>query len=209
MLAESTEAISFMFKRMLLIVSIQLLFSLPALAQRSIDFGAKIGLPTSNTLKGYLTGNFGAFNRRSFDSSSPIGPTVGVSLFKNIDVRFEALYRRASYTATTQLPGSPSTSRKINGHSWEFPLLGSYRFNVPKINPYVGGGMTLGSTINTAGVTHPDGMAWILNGGFEHQFGHLSLRGEVRHTHWYDDSTPNSIFRAPQMDFLLGIALRR
>lgn len=49
--------------------------------------------------------------------------------------------------------GGPTTT---NGHSWEIPLLGKYRFKLPTVQPFVGGGVTLGSTINTQGVRQPD-----------------------------------------------------
>jgi hypothetical protein len=186
-----------------------LFFVAPVMAQRrvAIDFGAKLGVGLDQTLQENFTGPLASSTDVSFAHSPVVGPSVGVLLFDRIDVRFEALYREVSYRRRSLAPGAaPATT--TNGHSWEFPLLGNYRFNSLAVKPFVGGGATLGSTVNTTGVRRPDASAWIVNAGFQHQIGHQSLRVEFRHTHWYYSGTaPQSITRTPQVDILFGFSL--
>src|SRR2546423_4005096 len=59
-----------------------------------------------------------------------VGPSVAALLFDRVEVRFEAVHKNFKFQSHSNVPplaGSSYTST-AHGHSWAYPLLGTYRF---------------------------------------------------------------------------------
>jgi hypothetical protein len=130
-----------------------------------------------------------------------IGPMVEVHLPLGFSVEGDALYHPID-----SLP-PPATSGSHN-NSWEFPIVGKYRFSTPFVRPYLEAGPTfraLSSTLDSywsnTGIT-----AGI---GVEGKILKLHIAPEVRFVHWGNDSGNAYPFYASkrnQAQFLVGIA---
>ena len=160
-----------------------------------------------------------------------VGPTFGLQLYNRVDVRFEWVYKRFSYQLQSTVPpiaGYTSFSR-IKAHSWEYPLLATYKFGSGNVRPFAGGGMNLGGTAtssstdqNTITSTNPPvtttsqrmtsmGLptAYHIIGGLEWRFPIFSVRPELRYTRWTADTISGSFVanKPNQFEVVVGFTL--
>lgn len=110
-----------------------LLFLLPALAcGQGFSIGAKGGVPLTDIFEGPgLTGSvpfLTATQRFTF------GPAAELRLPFGLGVEVDALYKRFDQTG--------SGGQVTTGSSWEFPILGKYRFSDSLLRPYIEAGIT-------------------------------------------------------------------
>ena len=160
-----------------------------------------------------------------------IGPTFSLQLYNRVDVRFEWVYKRFSYQLQSTVPpiaGYTSFSR-IKAHSWEYPLLATYKFGSGNVRPFAGGGMNMGGTAtststdqNTITSTNPPvtttsqrmtsmGLptAYHIIGGLEWRFPIFSVRPELRYTRWTADTISGSFVanKPNQFEVVVGFTL--
>lgn len=140
-----------------------------------------------------------------------IGPTVEVHLPLGISVEADALYRMQSQPglslAITGLPSRLALPIPHDYNSWEFPVLGKYRFNAPIVKPFIAAGPSFRA------LESPLKHYWSKTGatagvGVEGKLLHLRIAPEVRYTHWGKDSGDARVFFASkrnQAEFLIGL----
>jgi hypothetical protein len=194
--------------------------------RRHISLGVKGGLPFTG---GFLVDEFDKVSYRSVScgdfSNIPctnvigtvqtytasrnylVGPLVEVHLPRNLSIEADALYHPLSLAAQPdprllQLPSIKTFS------SWEFPIVGKYKFRAPFARPYLEAGPTFraGSSqyhhyLASAGVTA--GL------GVEASVWRVHIAPEVRFVHWGHDASnaaPFYLSKRNQAQFLLGLS---
>jgi len=197
-----------------------------------VDFGVRGGALLGQPLQSNpYSGQHPFPPTYSFDNVyGTLGPTVGLKLYSRLDIRFEAVYKRFGYQWRTPPASGLSVYSTAQGHSWEYPLLATYRFGSGKVRPFLGGGLNLGGTAKgtstdqftdaTSGLpvvttlesqtTHGLPMAYHIVGGVEWRFTRLSIRPELRYTRWNPDTTSGSIVsnRRNQFEPVFGITFQ-
>jgi Outer membrane protein beta-barrel domain len=142
-----------------------------------------------------------------------IGPSVEVHLPLSLSLEADALYAPVSLA----LPGLPSLAGFLLGepslptigtfNSWQFPVMGKYKFHTPFLRPYLDAGPTFRTVpavfnqyLSHAGVTAGVGAeaaAW-----------KLRIAPEVRFVHWSSDASNTPSFyasRRNQAQFVVGL----
>ena len=136
-----------------------------------------------------------------------VGPLVEVHLPLDLSIEADALYHPVSLAAPPdlRLPQLPSIK---TFSSWEFPIVGKYKFRAPFARPYLEAGPTfragssqyhhyLASAGATAGVGI-EAIAW-----------RVHIAPEVRFVHWGHDAPDAGPFyssKRNQAQFLLGLS---
>jgi hypothetical protein len=210
--------------------------ALSAQAPVVLDFGVRGGViagqilqvnPYSGANFNYLPPNF-TFN----NAYGTVGPAISALLYDRVEVRFEAVYKRFGYQVQS-LAGSCFGScfvSTVHDHTWEYPLLATYRFGSGSTRPFLGGGLNLRANMTSADTsvyttttspgnvtiipisqtrTTPLTTAYYIAGGLEYRSSLLTIRPEVRYTRWPPDlgssadvrNTPN------QFEVLIGVSL--
>jgi hypothetical protein len=132
-----------------------------------------------------------------------------IQLSHSISIEGDALYAPVSIAALAPpllvLPSTPSIK---TFDSWQFPVLGKYKFRAPFLSPYFEAGPTfrvasspLNQYLASAGVTA--GL------GVEGSLWRIRVAPEVRFVHWGFDSPNAAPFyssRRNQAQFLLGLS---
>jgi hypothetical protein len=214
-----------------------------------IDFGVRGGLLFGQPLQanpsfpGIVVGPIGrpySPPTYTFDNVyGTVGPAVGALLYDRVEVRFESVYKRFSYVTQSTLPPAAGASQSFvstaHGHSWEYPLLATYRFGSGPLRPFLGGGLGLGGNMRSTGVgqivstiPNPSGgvtkeygipsrfgetsslaTAFYASGGVDGRTSILSIRPELRYTRWPSDvgSNPNVMNKPNQWEFLVGVSV--
>jgi hypothetical protein len=133
------------FKRVTRLASI-FAFAVPIHAQ-AIAVGAKIGAPLTNVV--HTAGDIGGRPFQTSVKRLAIGPVLDVRLPLGLALEFGAIYKRFDQQAgqyqVIAEPGIPyqvqiTTVSKM-GKSWEFPIVGQYRFPGAMIRPYLEAGL--------------------------------------------------------------------
>lgn len=181
-----------------------------------ISVGIAGGVPFTGGISDFTTSNTLSDEvSHSFSNSNEfiIGPTLEVRLPFSLAVELDALYHPIN-AATTVTVGSGSSAVTVSSSSiystWEFPVLGKYRFPLPVVSPYVEAGPSFRAKGSSIGYFSSDGFT--LGGGVELKLVRVRIAPEVRYTHWGSDSVPpiNASFFAPsqqnQAEFLVGIS---
>lgn len=193
---------------------------------RTISVGVKAGLPF---MSAFLRDEFGKVSYPSIRcgnfSGTPctditgtlemywasrnylLGPSVEIHLPLNLSVEGDALYHPLSLALfpDPSLLQSPSI-KPFN--SWEFPILGKYRFPAPFARPY----LEAGPTFRTASL--PYGRYLAKAGataglGIEALLWRIRIAPEVRFVHWGHDALDAGPFyssKRNQAQFLLGLS---
>ncbi len=185
-----------------------------------ISVGLVGGVPFTGGFDDFTTSNALSDEvSHSFSNSNEyiLGPTLEVRLPFSLAVEVDALYRPVSATTTFTAGGTAnvgSTTFQFSSSStystWEFPVLGKYRFALPVVSPYVEAGPSFRKTGSGLGWFSSSGFT--LGGGVEVKVLRLRIAPEVRYTHWGSDSPPpiNASFFAPsnqnQAEFLVGLS---
>ncbi len=161
-----------------------------------------------------------------------IGPSVEVQFFDDrFGVEFAALYRRlgTGYSFLGQLTPDPegprqSTSSRVRGNSWEFPLIGKYYFRGRNatFRPFLGTGYSLRNvwwtnSMSSVTVGQPEtattkdfhyrnginvGATAVAGFDWKPRTGRFSFQPQFRYTYW---GTPTYPHKRAQVDFMLGI----
>jgi hypothetical protein len=197
------------------IIPILLIAASAAFAQH-ISVGIVGGVPFTGGISDFTTDN-ALLNEveHSYSNSNEfiIGPMVEVRLPLSLAIEVDALYRPVS-TATNVTVGTGSSQVTVTSSStyssWEFPVLGKYRFALPIVSPYIEAGPSFRKTGSSLGYFSSNGFT--LGGGVEVKLLRLRIAPEIRYTHWGSDSVPpvNASFFAPsnqnQAEFLVGFS---
>jgi len=199
-----------------------------------VDFGVRGGALLGQPLKSNPYSGQGLFPPTyTFDNVyGTVGPTVGVKLYRRVDIRFEAVYKRFGYQWRSNVPPAAGYTvySTTQGHSWEYPLLATYHFGSGNMRPFLGGGLNLGGTTTSTlndqytyttsslpvvttlqtKTTHSLPMAYHIVGGVEWRFTKFSIRPELRYTRWTADTTSGSIVsnRPNQLEPVFGITFQ-
>lgn len=188
-----------MFRSFLLILGLSSLA--PA---QFIGAGVKVGATPTKWLE-----TTGARETVSDESGHfTVGPYVELRLPRGFAVEANALYRNFGALTLNNL-GDLATSARSDAKSWEFPILGKYRFGSGGVRPFIVAGPTfrwlgeqtvrstctgslctpnLDSTIKQEGFTSAGVAA---GGGLEFRLGFAKVSAEGRWT-WYNDNTINN-----------------
>jgi hypothetical protein len=159
------------------------------------------------------------------------GPVMDIALSRGLGIEVGAMYRRIeeqSFSATlisiVDTDEGPSANYQYNrvsavGHSWEFPVVGQYRFPLRSMRPYVEGGASFNHLDNIYGPNfnfydqaepplHSVNRKGVLvGGGVDIKLHIIHVTPGLRYTH-YVKSDPFII--APNaLDFLVGFTLKR
>jgi len=208
--------------------------TLTAQQRFAVDFGVRGGALLGQPLQSNPYSGLHAFPPSlTLDNVyGTAGPSVGVQLYGRVNVRFEAVYKRFSYQSRSSVPPAAGFSvyTKVQGHSWEYPLLATFGFGSGNVRPFLGGGMSLGgsttSTSNgqltvttssppivttdqtktTAGLP----IAYYVVGGIEWRFTKFSLSPELRYARWTADTNSNSLIanRPNQLELVFGVTFQ-
>jgi hypothetical protein len=199
-----------------------------------IDFGVRGGVLPGQPLESNLySGGHNFLPTLTVDNTygTTVGPTFVLQLMERVDIRFEWVYERFSYQLQSTVPpiAGSSSSSSVEGYSWEYPLLATYKFGTGKLRPFAGGGINLGgtttsnSTVQTTVTTAnppvttitesrtstslPD--AYHIAGGLEWRFPEFSIRPEFRYTYWSADKTSGSFVanKSHQFEVIVGFTI--
>jgi hypothetical protein len=86
--------------------------------QQRFGIGVKGTLRLTNDVEGWATSESKRYG---------VGPSVEARLWKGLGVEFDALYSRFGYRVAYGYTGGSHTEQ-VRGNTWEFPVLGKYRF---------------------------------------------------------------------------------
>jgi hypothetical protein len=184
----------------------------PALAQRpvKVEVGAYGGAPLKHTLQSSFCCTTAAafFRYETEDASYITGLSVGAVLLDRVHIAFGAMYMPVSFRSigTTCCPiAHPTTSR--HGTSWEFPLLGEYRWLSGALRPFSGGGFVIHNRISGGDHQTP---APVVTGGVEWLSHSFVIGPELRYMHYPEHRGPNASVGRPatQMQILIRIMYR-
>jgi hypothetical protein len=189
------------------------LFLLSDAFGQSFSVGVRGGVPFTGALSDLTTHGVDVISRSFSDSNQyVIGPMVELHLPFGFSVEADGLYRPLNLTTENQvvpLPTIVRTSKNIS--SWEFPILGKFRFPVvPLVRPYIDAGPSFRVTGSDLSFVSSKGIAAGL--GLELKISKLRIAPEVRYTRWGSDtklSVGNVVSVASntnQGEFLVGIS---
>jgi hypothetical protein len=192
------------------------LMNTPAVFAQHISVGVTAGVPFTGGLSDFTTPS-NVLNQVTHTYSNShqyiVGPMIEVRLPLNLAIEADALYRPIN-TATNVIATTGSSQvmfqSSVNVATWEFPVLGKYRFPFPIVKPYI----EAGPSFRKAGsdLSYISGKGFTLGGGIEVKILKLRIAPELRYTHWGSDSPPpiSSSFFAPsngnQGEFLVGFS---
>jgi hypothetical protein len=187
---------------------------IPTFAQRpvSIEVGAYGGVPLNHTLEPTFccTATAFFFRYETQNASYTTGVSAGVVLHDRIHASFSAMYMPVSFRSigTTCCPLANPVAT-THGTSWEFPVLGDYRWLSGAVRPFTGGGLVLHNRISGG---DDQGPAPVVTGGVEFLLRRsFVIRPEFRYIHYAEEFSSNSSVGRPstQIQFLIGVAYRR
>ena len=179
---------------------------------QTFSFGLKGGVPLTNGFSDFSSTGVDTITR-TFSTSKQyiIGPTVELHLPLGLSVEADALYHPLNLAVVTQVVPQPApATTSDNKGTWQFPILGKFRFPFPVVKPYVEAGPSFRAKSSD--------ISWISDRGFttgagvELKLGRVRLGPELRYTHWGSDALPKPsvLFNPPsktnQAEFLLGIS---
>lgn len=136
---------------------VMILFTLAAVPGFSADafsVGVKTGVPITDIVQ--TEGEIGGRPFHANVSRFVIGPVFDFRLPKGFGLEVGAMYKRfdqqAGQIQVTAGPGVPLQIESLpytsTGQSWEFPILGQYRFGHGTVRPYLESGVSLNSLRN-------------------------------------------------------------
>jgi hypothetical protein len=114
----------------------------------AISVGIKAGVPLTDVVQ-----TAGEIGGRPFEASRArftVGPLLQIHLPRGLGIEFGAMYKRFDQQAGQYQviadPGVPYqtvvTSYAQTGQSWEFPVVGQYRFTGERVQPYLEAGLS-------------------------------------------------------------------
>ena len=190
------------------------LLCLHLFAGDTVGFGIKGGIPLTSFFAVVNPG--GPFRFDAATRRYTLGPAFELRLPGGLGVEVDLLYKRVGYESQLTGPGGVTIS-SARGASWQFPLLGKYRFPGILIRPYVEGGICFDrftGLTHIAGLTQEDSSrsGWVIGAGLEIKAPVARLTPEMRFTRWGSDPissgsgiTSTLTTTRNQAEFLLGI----
>ncbi len=174
---------------------------------QAIGIGVKAGVPLTDVLKP------GAITQAKVDTARlTIGPVLDIRLPFGLGLETGALYKRFRQTGNTGATDQIAVNQ--TGGSWEFPILGKFRFPGVLARPYVEGGYSYNhlsgivKPFKTALTNPSDLVASISRPGFVMgvgvEIGPRKLR-LVPGLRWTRYNTREFIPSANAIDFLVGL----
>lgn len=182
-----------------------------AASGQRLSAGLKGGIPLTDVFK--ATGFIGNEPFRASTSRFTIGPMFELRLPFGLGAEFDILYKRFEQTGGAVGGGTATKT----GSSFEFPLLGKYRFKRrPLVEPYVEGGVaynrlsgvlsafrTLPSPPSSQPEESSTRRGMVLGAGIELKLLVIRVSPGLRYTHWGGkDALPAS----NAVDFLVGVS---
>jgi opacity protein-like surface antigen len=182
------------------------LLSISIAAAQNVGFGVKGGVPFGDvfTLEPF----------RPHTQRFTVGPMLDVRLPLGFGIEFDALYKRYDQTGPSIRVGSTVSK---TGSSWEFPLLGKYRFGSAFAKPYVDAGVSFNRlrdillpfrTLPTPPSEQPQGsytrVGFAVGAGIEFKLPVVRVSPSFRFSHW-----GNQRIILPStnvVDFLIGVS---
>jgi hypothetical protein len=195
--------------RSLILLSSLSLFTSACFGQHFVSFGVKGGVPVTDAFSDH-TSNAVDVITHSFSSSKNyvVGPTIELRLPLGFSVEADALYRPLDLTTDTIVLPQPAVHFSNNLSSWEFPILGKYRFlHVPLVTPYIEAGPIFRAVAAEGSYLSNQGFA--IGGGVDIKLLLLRVSPEIRYSHWGQDAA-RTFLVAPsninQAEFLIGVS---
>jgi opacity protein-like surface antigen len=202
---------------------LSVLLAFPAFAG-SISVGAKIGVPLSNFVQ--TNGDIGGRPFRADLNRFILGPTFGVQLPHGLSIEFGAIYKRfTQHAGQVEVIAEIGTPYQVQtspysktGRSWEFPLVGQYRFSCSAIRPYVEAGVSFNhlggvfspfrTLVTQSRILRPEGRSesrtgFAVGGGFQFKLPLVRLIPGVRYTR-YGNTRP-WLPTANSVDLVVGV----
>lgn len=140
-----------------------------------------------------------------------VGPSIEVSLFRQIAFEFDAVYRPLNFANSFLFAdGTEHSISPATVVTWEFPLLLKYRFRAARVSYVIEGGPSF-RTAGNLNHTAPSNRGATVGAGVELRPAFVTLAPVLRYTRWAEDRPgPWSGRTAPnQIEFVLGISFRR
>ena len=168
--------------------------ALNTFAASPIIFGARGGVPFSDTTTSITSGLGGLTSSQRFE----VGPTLGVRLPLGFSVEGDALFKRETLNVGI-LPGVGT----LNTHSdsWEFPAMLRFTAGHQVIAPVLGAGVSVRHINNFGdvpsylfnGSTSANTVGFVAAGGVRFRIGRVDITPEVRYTRWGYNSLSQSV----------------
>jgi|SRR5579863_1535476 len=182
-----------------------------AMAQ-PFSVGIVAGVPLTDGLSDVTQSGVDVISRTYSNSKLYIvGAMLEVRLPLGLGIEADGLYRPVNSAMDLQVVPGPVYHYSENVATWEFPILGKYRFKfLPILKPFV----EAGPSFRTIG----SGLSWVSRKGISAGAGveikvlKLRIVPEIRYTHWGSDAAPTaqSGFLPPskqdQAEFLVGFS---
>ena len=195
-----------------------------AQSEVNFDLGTRAGVPITKPLAESET--LCCFTSTdSLARTFIVGPAFGVTFFDRMRVEFDVLHRpwRQAGEISTFPATTPSSTTRIDGTLWDFPVMANYRFLTGAVRPYAGAGLVL---LRSVSATHQvtdiipfpktlvnrssgdEGFpAYTAQAGVEWKHAHFLIRPEARYSYWRQLSTSfGPIIQRNQVEFLVGFA---
>jgi hypothetical protein len=178
--------------------------------QHLLSFGIKGGVPVTDAFSDHTSTAVDVITH-SFSSSKNyvVGPMIELRLPLGLSVEADALYRPLDLTTDTRVVPQPPIHFSSDLSSWEFPILGKYRFlHVPVLSPYVEAGPIFRAVGASGSYLSNQGFA--IGGGVDIKLVLLRVSPEIRYSRWGKDATVTGFLAAPsninQAEFLIGVS---
>jgi hypothetical protein len=202
-------------KNLLSLCVVALLGLVPGFAQvdHKVEVSAYAGVPLNHTLRdAFCCSTAASFISHATDDASYItGLSAGVVLADRVHITFGAMYMPVSFReiGTVDIPPVRRVTSTTHGTSWEFPLLGDYRWLKGAVRPFSGGGFVIANRISGNPGTSQS-PAPVLSGGVEWVRYRFVIRPEFRYTHYPQNDSSNVAVGRPstQIQFLVGVTYR-
>jgi hypothetical protein len=201
-----------------------------AQSEVNFDFGVRAGVPITKPLAESATELVNGVpccftSTDSIARTFIVGPAFGVTFFDWMRVEFDVLHRpwRQAGEISTFPATTPSSTTRIDGTLWDFPVMANYRFLSGAVRPYAGAGLVL---LRSVSATHQvtdiipfpktlvnrssgdEGFpAYTAQAGVEWKHAHFLIRPEARYSYWRQLSTSfGPIIQRNQVELLVGFA---
>ena len=211
-----------------------ILFALVAAASfgQRLEVGARVGLPVTEAFEtsSFFTIDFGE-SATSATRRYTVGPTIGLRLPHGFSLELDALYKRLGFDDLSKSTGILFVHTRTTANSWEFPILGKFRFlHMPILSPYIAGGASFRHISGVSGIreqfigffpnelTRSTGATstvldnrsshgGVVGLGAEVRLAPLRISPEIRYTRWGADRSldPELHSNQNQVEVLLGI----
>jgi len=169
-----------------------------------LSFGIRGGLPLTEAYSELTISQSSGIQVFTESRGYAIGPMAELHLPLGFSVEADALYRPINLTTTQGISGATTTPTNLN--SWEFPVVGKYRFlHLPIVKPYVEGG----PSFRYVGAGNFSSAGFILGLGVEIKIGRIRIEPDIRYDRWGADAQSVSAYPPSQLnqaEFLVGIA---